>query len=246
MPLPTPSFKFESGYMYLVSPILFSFTTLLTKSGKREFCFSFIADVHAQGYLWIEQNPMRLRSNLTLLGATDVREQGSIAGPIELKYAAQLLQVLRGPGEHALNTGPVGQAIPLSSNSTFSLKNTEVNISKDGLFSSPTWRCVLVRRYTSCSRGSSRRRRAINERIFQKDWTDRDAPRKKNLVTKITSVVGIIPAGPFSRFGRSPRVKDARLLNFPARLKLRWALRYHLEDSATGCSIWIIAGSERP
>lgn len=134
MPLPTPSFKFESGYMYLVSPILFSFTTLLTKSGKREFCFSFIADVHAQGYLWIEQNPMRLRSNLTLLGATDVREQGSIAGPIELKYAAQLLQVLRGPGEHALNTGPVGQAIPLSSNSTFSLKNTEVNISKDGLF----------------------------------------------------------------------------------------------------------------
>ena len=43
-------------------------------------------------------------------------------------------------------------------------------------------------------------------------------------------------------------MKDARLLNFPARLKLRWALRYHLENSArkTGCSIWIIAGSERP
>lgn len=134
MPLPTPSFTFESGYMYLVSPIVFSFTALLTKSGKREFCFSFIADVHAHGYLWIEQNPMRLRSNLTLLGATDVREQSSIAGPIELKYAAQLLQVLRGPGEHALNTGPLGKAILLSSNSTFSLKNTEVNISKDGLF----------------------------------------------------------------------------------------------------------------
>eukprot|EP00434_Breviolum_minutum_P027057 symbB.v1.2.023927.t1/scaffold2229.1/size85226/1 len=54
-----------------------------------------------------------------------------------MKYAKQLLEVLRGPGEYALNnneTGPLGKAIPLSSNSTFSLKNTEVNISKDGLF----------------------------------------------------------------------------------------------------------------
>eukprot|EP00913_Durusdinium_trenchii_P010974 g10300.t1 len=108
-PFALPTITFESGYVYLVGPINFSFNRCEPKNRKRtrwtkrEFVFNFIADVHANGHMWIEHNPSRLETNVSLLGASNVRQGDSMAGPVDLHYASQLLQVLRGPGEDALN-----------------------------------------------------------------------------------------------------------------------------------------------
>ncbi|OLP92812.1 hypothetical protein AK812_SmicGene25351 [Symbiodinium microadriaticum] len=130
-----PVFDFKAGAMDIKVPMIFSFRRLVKPGyyyNTSEFVFSLTADVLGRAELLIEPGkevgqPQRLKAHATLMGASNLQQGTSKAGPVNLMMASQLLAVVRQPAEaRALHAG--------DPNGAFMLSNVNTNISSGGVY----------------------------------------------------------------------------------------------------------------
>eukprot|EP00439_Symbiodinium_sp_Y106_P030857 s1920_g3.t1 len=128
-----PVFDFKAGAMDIKVPMIFSFRRLVKPGyyyNTSEFVFSLTADVLGRADLLIEPGkgvgqPQRLKAHATLMGASNLQQGTSKAGPVNLMMASQLLAVVRQPAEDPQLRDP---------NGAFMLSNVNTNISSGGVY----------------------------------------------------------------------------------------------------------------
>ncbi|CAE8709233.1 unnamed protein product [Polarella glacialis] len=127
-----PTLAFSDGFMAIEAPMTFDFNVVLPGSGSAFAC-ALNATVRARSHVWVQPgSPQVLRSNLTIISASSLKQGRSEVGDIDLVFASPLLAIVQPAAEKALNVA-LKSGAPMVAYAGFSLVNTRIVVADGSL-----------------------------------------------------------------------------------------------------------------